>query len=138
LPNSRKKPEVILMESENFSDKESGIKVSVSGAKAENAMTKDLIAAEIRRNIERWGKFSGITSLSINIKRADDGGKVRYTVRAEATGNGSYHADAEDWNLEPAMHETLDRLSKELVKKKEKTEGKGRFSRIFKKNPFKK
>ena len=97
-----------------------GIKISVTGARGEPSTKKDFIAKEIRKNAEHWSKFSSINMLNIDIKRQDKGGSVSYTVRAEATGAGSFHSDAEDWNLEAAMTEMLNRLDKALVKKKER------------------
>lgn len=109
---------------------DSSIKISVTGARNETSFTKDMIAAEIKRNVERWEKFSGIRYLNINIERHEGGGRVKYSVKAEATGDDSYHADAHDWSLEKAMHEALDRLGEELLKKKEKAY-KGRFRRLL-------
>lgn len=125
---------------------DSSIKISVTGARNETSFTKDMIAAEIKRNVKRWEKFSGIRYLNINIERHESGGtaeissqraprqslgsRVKYSVKVEATGDGSYHADAHDWSLEKAMHEALDRLGEELLKKKEKTY-KGRFRRLL-------
>ena len=51
-------------------------------------------------------------------------------MRIEATGEGSHHADAEGWSLEEAMHQSLERLTKELLKKKEKSSF-GRFHSIL-------
>ena len=63
---------------------------------------------------------SRINLVNIDIKRIDKGGRVQYTVRIEATGQGAHHADASDWSLEKAMTAALNRLDKELLKLKEK------------------
>ena len=96
------------------------IKVSMAGAGGETNFTKDVIAKEIERSMERLSKISRINTVNIDIRRHEKGGRVKYSVRIEATGDGAHHADAHEWSLENAMHEALDRLDKELLKKKEK------------------
>jgi ribosome-associated translation inhibitor RaiA len=103
-----------------YSGTQGGIRVSVTGAKGETTFTKDLIAAEIKRNVERWEKLSSINTLEVGINKREKGGRPEYTVTAEALGGGSFHADAEDWKLENAVHEVLERLDKEVIKKKER------------------
>jgi ribosome-associated translation inhibitor RaiA len=96
------------------------VKVSLTGMKDETSLTKGIVETEVRRNIERWSRFSRVNLVNIDVRRADKGGRTRYEVRIEATGEGSHHADASGWNLEGAMHEALDRLGKEIIRKKEK------------------
>ena len=110
-----------------------GIKVSVTGAKSEASLTKEVISNEINRNVERWSKFSRINNVNIDIKRLDKGGKTSYCVRIEATGEGSFHADAEEWSLENAMHEALDMIGRELLKKRGKNEN--LLRRLFSRKP---
>lgn len=95
------------------------IKVSLTGAGKETRFTKDVIAKDIERSMERLSRISRINLVNIDIKRHDKGGRVKYSVRIEATGDGAHHADAHGWGLEKAVQEALGRLEKELLKKKE-------------------
>ncbi len=97
-----------------------GINVSLTGAQEETEFTKDVIARDIERTKARLSKISRINRLNIDVKRHGKGGRVKYSVRIEATGDGAHHADAHEWGLEKAMREALGRLEKELVKKKER------------------
>jgi ribosome-associated translation inhibitor RaiA len=97
-----------------------GIKVSLTGVHEETSSTKDAVNNDIEKNMEFFSKISRINTVNIDVRRIDKGGRVNYTVRIEATGEGSYHADAEEWGLEKAMEEALERLGKELLRKKEK------------------
>jgi ribosome-associated translation inhibitor RaiA len=96
------------------------IKVSLTGADEETGFTKDVIAKDIERSTERLSKISRINLVNIDIKRHGKGGRVKYSVRIEATGDGAHHADAHEWSLEKAMQEALARLEKEMLKKKGK------------------
>ena len=113
-----------------ISEYSGGIKVSVTGAGKETGFTKNVIASDIRRSTERWSKFSRINHLNIKIGRIDKGGRVEYTVKAEATGEGSFHADADEWSLEKAVQEALARLEKELLKRKQKAK-EGRMHKLM-------
>lgn len=108
-----------------------GINVSVSGGKEETDFTKNVVSNEIKRNVERWSKFSKVNMLNINIERHDTGGRIKYSVKMEATGDGAFHADSHDWSLENAMHEALERMGKELLKKKEKISSVNKPKKVF-------
>ncbi len=97
-----------------------GMKISLTGAGEETGFTKDVIAKDIERSSGRISKISRVNTLNIDVKRHEKGGRVKYSVRIEATGDGAHHADAHEWSLEKAMQEALGRLEKELLKKKEK------------------
>ena len=94
------------------------IKVSLTGMGEETGFTKDVVTKDIERSIGVLSKISRINLVNIDVKRHDKGGRVKYSVRIEATGDGAHHADVHDWSLENAMHEALERLGKELLKKK--------------------
>jgi ribosome-associated translation inhibitor RaiA len=105
----------------SYEEPSSGIKISVSGAGEETNNTREVMSKEIQRNVERWSRFSSVNMININIERHTKGGKVKYSVEMEATGDGAHHADAFGWSPENAMHEALERMNEMLLKKKERT-----------------
>ena len=96
------------------------IKLSLTGMGEETGLTRSIVKAEIERNVSRWRRFSRVNLINIDVRRSAKGGRVNYTVRIEATGEGSHHADSDGWSLETAMHEALERLGKEIVRTKER------------------
>jgi len=96
------------------------LKISLTGMGEETGFTKSVIGNDIERAARRLSGISRINLMNIDVKRHDKGGRVKYSVRIEATGDGAHHSDAHGWSLENAMHEALDRLGKELLKMKEK------------------
>lgn len=107
-----------------------GIRVSVTGATGEDSIARGFIEREIERNAGAWSKFSRINLLEIRVERRSKGGRPMYSVGIEATGNGSFHADASDWGMEKTVSAAFGRLGRELVRKKEKSSF-GRFRRIM-------
>jgi len=86
----------------------------------ETGFTKEVVAKDIERSVGLFSRISRINLVNIDVKRHDKGGRVKYSVRIEASGDGAHHADAHEWSLEKAMQEALDRLGKELLKRKER------------------
>lgn len=101
-----------------------GVYVRVSGLQKEDEFIKGVVDEEIRSEIRKLAKFFPVDQLTIHVARHKKSGRrVKYSLRASLiTERGMFFAREHDWDITKAVRGTLQKLEREIIKKKEKAE----------------
>ncbi len=101
-----------------------GIYVRVSGLQREDTFIKQVVDEEIRHEIQKLARFFPIDHMVMHVDRYHQTGRrVKYSVRASLiTERGMFFAREHDWDITKAVRGILQKLEREIIKKKEKAE----------------
>ena len=84
--------------------------------------TKKFIDEDLRAEVQKLGKIIRIHHMDIHIERhRKEGKRTKYTVRSKlSTQAGQFFSEDYAWDLTKAMRGVLEKLEREIIKKKEK------------------
>jgi CBS domain-containing protein len=100
-----------------------GTYVTISGMRDEDEFIKNVIYDNIEEVLKKIDKFSPVNYFVAHMEKyhGEDGGRAKYSFRAKlATSGGFFFAKDHDWDATKAMKGVLEKLEKEVVKRKER------------------
>jgi len=98
-----------------------GAYVTISGIKEEDDFVKSMLYKEIEATLRKINKIYAVNYFVAHVDEYKTTGKIKYSIKTRlATERGFFFAHDHDWNITKAMKGVLDKLEKEVVKKKEK------------------
>jgi CBS domain-containing protein len=101
-----------------------GAYVSISGFREEDDFLKDFIYEEIGNLLRKVNKIYPVNYLNAHLEKhfSDaEGKRIKYSFRVRlATGGGFFFAHDYAWDLTKAMKGALEKLDKEIIKRKER------------------
>lgn len=99
-----------------------GVYVTVTGLRLEDNFIKRVVDEEVTNEVRKIGKFMEIESMILHIDRYHERGKrVKYTVKGRLiTRRGMFFAGDHAWDVTKAVRGVLQKLEREVLKKKER------------------
>jgi ribosome-associated translation inhibitor RaiA len=100
----------------------SGVYVGISGIQEEDDFIKSVVDEEIRNETRKLGRIFPINQVLMHVDRYHKAGKrVKYSIKAKIiTGGGMFFAHDHAWDITKAAKGILQKLEREMIKKKEK------------------
>ncbi|RLJ09618.1 MAG: hypothetical protein DRP15_03085 [Candidatus Aenigmatarchaeota archaeon] len=98
-----------------------GFYINVSGLQEEDEFIKSIINEEITRLLDKVTKIVPINYMAVRVeKHHKTGTRAKYSFRARlSTQKGVFYSDSFDWDVTKAAQKALERLWREILKKKE-------------------
>ena len=101
-----------------------GVHVTISGIKDEDAFIKSVIDEEVRNEMSKLCRFLPIDYMVLHVDHYHTSGRrEKYSVKGRLiTEDGMFFADDHDWDITKAVRGVLQKMEKEVIRRKEKRE----------------
>jgi CBS domain-containing protein/ribosome-associated translation inhibitor RaiA len=99
-----------------------GTYVTISGLQGESNFIKSLVDEEVSNEIRKIAKFMPVESFILHVdKYHEEGKRVKYSVKGRLiTNRGVFSAGDFAWDVTKAMRGVLNKIEREVLKKKDK------------------
>jgi len=98
-----------------------GAYVAISGIEDEDEFSKSAVYSEIEFSLKKINKIYPVNYFVAHLDKYGTGKRTKFSFRARlATGKGFFFAHHHDWDIRIAIKGVLDKLEKEVSRKKEK------------------
>lgn len=99
-----------------------GVYVTISGLQQDDNFIKSVVDEEITNEVRKLSKFIPVESLIIHVDRYHETGKrAKYSVKSRLiTRKGVFFAGDHAWDVTKAVRGVLEKLEREVIKKKER------------------
>ncbi|MCX6814136.1 MAG: CBS domain-containing protein [Candidatus Aenigmarchaeota archaeon] len=98
-----------------------GAYVTISGMEDEDDFIKSVIYEEIEASLKKINKIYPVNYLVVHADKYGIGKRTKHSIKIRlATAKGFFFAHDHDWDMTKAMKGLLEKLEKEVIKRKEK------------------